>query len=228
MSVQDVFKKSFLEQLGNLGNGFAPEQIIHIAIALVISLLLGLFINLVYKKFYRGVVYNRNFSIALVGMTVLTAMVTLAISTNIVVSLGMVGALSIVRFRTAIKNPLDLVYLFWAITTGIAVGARAYPLALVAAVVVFLLLLVMTRKNQSARMYIAIVHYTGLTAADEIKVAMGRLNYRIKSKTLRGDTCELAMEVMAKGDSLAFADRLKMIEGVTDVTVVQYDGEYHD
>ena len=228
MSVQDVFKKSFLEQLGSIGNGFSPEQIIRIVMALVVSLLLGMFINVVYKKFYRGVVYNRKFSIALVGMTVLTAMVTLAISTNIVISLGMVGALSIVRFRTAIKNPLDLVYLFWAITTGITVGANAYPLALISAIVVFILILAMTGKNQSARIYIAIVHYSGLTTADEIKVAMGRLNYRIKSKTLRGDTCELTMEVMAKGDSLAFADRLRMINGVTDVTVVQYDGEYHD
>ena len=93
-----MFLKSFLEQLGSIGNGFSPEQIIRIVMALVVSLLLGMFINVVYKKFYRGVVYNRNFSIALVGMTVLTAMVTLAISTNIVISLGMVGALSIVRF----------------------------------------------------------------------------------------------------------------------------------
>lgn len=228
MSVQDVIKKSFLEQLGNIGNGFSPEQIVRIAMALAASLLLGMFINVVYKKFYRGVVFNRNFSIALVGMTVLTAMVTLAISTNVVISLGMVGALSIVRFRTAIKNPLDLVYLFWAITTGITIGANAYFLALISAAIVFILIVIMTRKNNSDRIYIAIVHYSGITAADEIKVVMGRLNYRIKSKTLRGDTSELAMEVMAKGDSLAFADKLRMVDGVTDVTVVQYDGEYYD
>lgn len=227
MSVSDVIKKSFL-QLENFSSTFSVETIVKILVSLVCSLLIGIFINFVYKKFYRGVVYNRNFSIALVGMTVLTAMVTLAISTNIVLSLGMVGALSIVRFRSAVKNPLDLVYLFWAITSGITMGAAMYPLAVISAVVVFLVIFLMTRKQKSNQVYIAIVHYTGDSTSDSIKIAMGRTNYRIKSKTVRKDSCEMAMEVVSAGDNLAFADKLRNVEGVVDVTVVQYDGEYND
>ena len=226
MSVNDVIKKSVLE-LTNFTNSFTMETIVKIIIALACSLLFGLLINLIYTKFYRGVVYNRNFSITLVGMTVMTAMVTLAISTNIVISLGMVGALSIVRFRTAIKDPLDLLYIFWAITTGITVGAYMYSLAIIAWVVIFLLILIMTRRSKNGQVYIAIATYKGEAAGDAIRVAMARSNYRIKSKTSRGDTFELAMEVYIKGDNLAFADKLRAIEGVENVTLIQYDGEYH-
>ena len=117
MSVQDIIKNSFLESFSNT---FTLSSLVSMAIALLAALVFGLLIFLIYNKFYRGVVYNRSFAITLIGMTVMTAMVTLAISTNIVISLGMVGALSIVRYRTAVKEPLDLLYLFWAITTGIA------------------------------------------------------------------------------------------------------------
>lgn len=227
MSVEDVIKKSVL-QLQNFSTAFTAETMAKIVIALLASLAIGIFINFIYKKFYRGVVYNRNFSIALVGMTVLTTMVTLAISTNIVISLGMVGALSIVRFRSAVKNPLDLVYLFWAITSGITMGAAMYPLAIISAAVVFLVIFIMTRKQRSSQVYIAIVHYTGSGTDDAIKVAMGRTEYRIKSKTARKEMCELAMEVLSKGDNLAFAEKLRALDGVEDVTVIQYDGEYND
>ena len=121
MSIQDIIKNSFLESFNNT---FTLSSLVSMAIALLAALVFGLLIFLIYNKFYRGVVYNRSFAITLIGMTVMTAMVTLAISTNIVISLGMVGALSIVRYRTAVKEPLDLLYLFWAITTGIAAGAQ--------------------------------------------------------------------------------------------------------
>lgn len=110
MSIEDVIKKSFLE---SFGKAFSLNGILTMLLALVVALAFGLIICLIYHKFYRGVVYSRSFAVTLVGMTVMTAMVTLAISTNIVISLGMVGALSIVRYRTAIKEPLDLLYLFW-------------------------------------------------------------------------------------------------------------------
>ena len=114
MSVKDMIKKSVLES-----GAFTNYDVPRILTALVAALLLGALIYLVYRKFYAGVGFSRTFAVTLVGMTVLTCMVTLAISTNVVISLGMVGALSIVRFRTAIKDPMDLLYLFWAITTGI-------------------------------------------------------------------------------------------------------------
>ena len=121
MSVQDLIKKSILES-----GVFDGVSITNAALGLLTALIMGAVIYFVYRKFYTGVIYSRSFAVTLVGMTVLTAMVTLAISTNIVISLGMVGALSIVRFRTAIKDPLDLLYLFWAITTGITAGAGMY------------------------------------------------------------------------------------------------------
>ena len=114
MSVKDMIKKSVLES-----GVFDQYNISSILVALVAALALGILIFLVYRRFYTGVIYSRTFAVTLVGMTVLTCMVTLAISTNVVISLGMVGALSIVRFRTAVKDPMDLLYLFWAITTGI-------------------------------------------------------------------------------------------------------------
>ena len=124
MSVQDFIKKSILES-----GAFDGASLTNIALGLITALIMGAVIYTVYSKFYVGVIYSRSFAITLVGMTVLTAMVTLAISTNIVISLGMVGALSIVRFRTAVKDPLDLLYLFWSITTGITAGASMYLLA---------------------------------------------------------------------------------------------------
>jgi hypothetical protein len=226
MSVQDVIKKSVLE-LNNFTNTFTIAYTLHIILVLCISLLFGLIINVIYIKFFKGVVYSRSFSITLVGITVLTTAVTLAISSNIVISLGMVGALSIVRFRTAVKDPLDLLYLFWSITTGIILGASLFSVATVSLIIVFFVLLIMTRKTIKGRSYIAILHYTGHDTEDKIRIAMGRMRYRFKSKSARSELYELAMEIFIKGDSMAFAERLKTIEGVQDVTVVQYDGEYN-
>lgn len=227
MSVNDVIKKSFLE-LGKFTTTITLESIINMVIALFVAFLFGLLITLTYSKYFRGVIYNRSFSIALVGMTVLSAMVTLAISTNIVISLGMVGALSIVRFRTAVKDPLDLLYLFWAITIGITLGAYMYPLAIAGSAVVIFTIAVMSRKSLSGKVYITIIHYKGDLAGDEIRTAMGRSNYRVKSKTLKGELREMAMEVFTKGDRMGFVEKLRAIEGVEDVTVIQYDGEYHE
>ncbi len=131
MSTKDFIKKSVL-------NAFTQYDAPKLAVALLAALALGILIYLVYRKFYTGVVYSRSFAVTLVGMCVLTCMVTLAISTNVVISLGMVGALSIVRFRTAVKDPLDLLYMFWAITTGITAGANMFALVLIAAIVMIL------------------------------------------------------------------------------------------
>ena len=116
MSTKDFIKKSVLEN-------FTQYSTPKLWVALLAALLMGVVIYLVYRRFYTGVVFSRSFAVTLVGMSVLTCMVTLAISTNVVISLGMVGALSIVRFRTAVKDPMDLLYLFWSITTGITTGA---------------------------------------------------------------------------------------------------------
>lgn len=222
MSVQDVIKKSILES-----GVFDGASLASIALGLLTAVIMGAVIYAVYSKFYVGVIYSRSFAITLVGMTVLTAMVTLAISTNIVISLGMVGALSIVRFRTAVKDPMDLLYLFWAITTGITAGAGMYLLVLIAAVVMILMIVLFYHKQQKGRIYIAVIHYTTDEAGDNIIRAFGKMKYFVKSKTCRKEKTELSVEVYCKSNDLFFMDKIRDIEGVEDATLIQYNGEYH-
>lgn len=154
-------------------------------------------------------------------------MVTLAISTNVVISLGMVGALSIVRFRTAVKDPLDLLYLFWSITTGITAGAGMYALGLVTAAVMIVMIYLFSHWQAKGRVYIAVIHYVGTEAGDDIVRALGRIKYAVKSKTMRGENTEMAVEVFCKDPNMEFADRIRAVKGVQDVTLIQYNGEYH-
>ena len=222
MSVQDFIKKSILES-----GVFDGVTVTNAALGLLTALIMGAVIYFVYRRFYTGVIYSRSFAITLVGMTVLTAMVTLAISTNIVISLGMVGALSIVRFRTAIKDPLDLLYLFWAITTGITSGAGMYVLVLVAAVVMTVMVIIFYSRQQKGRIYILVVHYTGDEAGDNIIRSFGKTKYFIKSKTLRKEKIEMAIEVFCKNNDTFFMEKIRSIDGVEDATLIQYNGEYH-
>ena len=222
MSVQDFIKKSILES-----GAFDGASLTNIALGLITAVLMGAVIYFVYSKFYVGVIYSRSFAITLVGMTVLTAMVTLAISTNIVISLGMVGALSIVRFRTAVKDPLDLLYLFWAITTGITAGAGMYLLVLVAAVVMIAMIVLFYHKQQKGRIYIVVIHYLGDEAGDNVIRAFGKMKYFVKSKTVRKGKTEMAVEVYCKDNDMFFLDKIRDLEGVEDATLIQYNGEYH-
>nr|WP_295279598.1 DUF4956 domain-containing protein [uncultured Blautia sp.] len=222
MSVKDVIKKSVLES-----GAFTQYDIPGIIGALLAALLLGALIYLVYRKFYAGVVFSRTFAVTLVGMTVLTCMVTLAISTNVVISLGMVGALSIVRFRTAIKDPMDLLYLFWAITTGITAGAGMYVLALLAAVIMILMIVLFYHKQQNGKIYIAVIHYTGDQAGDEVIRCFGKRKYFIKSKTMRKEKTEMAVELFCRQNDMDFMEKIRSIENIEDVTLIQYNGEYH-
>ena len=193
MSVQDFIKNSILES-----GAFDGATITDIAIGLLTALITGALIYLIYSKFYVGVIYSRSFAITLVGMTVLTAMVTIAISTNIIISLGMVGALSIVRFRTAIKDPMDLLYLFWAITSGITAGAQMYLLVAITAVIMILLIARFYKKQQKGRIYIAVIHYTGDEAGENVVRSFGKTKYFVKSQTIRKDTTEMAVELFFK------------------------------
>lgn len=222
MSARDMIKNSILQS-----SVFTDYDFGHIFLALAISLVMGGIIYLVYKKFYTGVIFSRSFAVTLVGMTVLTCMVTLAISTNIVISLGMVGALSIVRYRTAVKDPMDLLYLFWAITTGITTGAGMYPLALLAALVMVGMICLFYNKQQSGQIYIAVIHYSGEETSDQIIREFGKLKYFVKSKTMRGDRTEMAVEVFCKKNDTFFAERIQKLEGVQDLSLIQYNGEYH-
>ena len=222
MSVKDMLKKSVLES-----GVFTQYDIPGILIALVAAFIMGVLIFAVDKKFYAGVIYSRSCAVTLVGMTVLTCMVTLAISTNIVISLGMVGALSIVRFRTAVKDPMDLLYLFWAITTGITVGAGMYMLAVLAALIMILMILLFYHKQQNGKIYIAVIHYTGDEAGDEVIRAFGKRKYFVKSKTMRKEKTEMAVEIFCRQNDMDFMEKIRLIPQVDDVTLIQYNGEYH-
>lgn len=222
MSIQDFIKNSILES-----GAFDGASLTSIALGIVTALLMGGIIYVVYSKFYVGVIYSRSFAITLVGMTILTAMVTLAISTNIVISLGMVGALSIVRFRTAVKDPLDLLYLFWAITTGITSGAGMYLLVVITAAIMIAMIIIFYNKQQKGRIYIAVIHYIGDEVGDNVIRAFGKMKYFIKSKTVRKGKTELSVEVYCKNNDMFFLDKIRDTEGVEDATLIQYNGEYH-
>ena len=142
-------------------------------------------------------------------------------------SLGMVGALSIVRFRTAIKDPMDLLYLFWAITTGITAGAGMYVLALLAAAIMILMIVLFYHKQQRGKIYIAVIHYTGDQAGDEVIRCFGKRKYFVKSKTMRKEKTEMAVELYCRQNDMDFMEKIRSIEDVEDVTLIQYNGEYH-
>ena len=222
MSIQDVIKKSFLQS-----QSFMEQDFLRIFLSLSLAILLGAIIYWVYQRFFTGVVYSRSFAMTLVGMTILTAMVTLAISSNVVISLGMVGALSIVRYRTAVKDPMDLLYLFWAITTGITVGAGMYGLAVIALLVIIAMLFVFSRIQYAGKVYILVVRYQGQETGDRVLQTLGSRKYFLKSQTLRGDFVEMALEVFAKREDLTFTEKIQVLDGVKDVTLIQYNGEYH-
>jgi hypothetical protein len=205
----------------------ALATLMPIILALVVSFVLGMLIHYVYQRSFRGVIYNQAFSVSLALLTILTTMITLAISSNIALSLGMVGALSIVRYRTAIKDPADLIFLFWAVGTGITVGAHLHYLALVGAVVVIILLLTIGRRTSTNEVFILIVHYTGDDISGELRRILQGKRFQIKSKTIRKNNVEMAIEVEVKNNNTAFMDTIKELPAVSDVSLIQFTGEYN-
>ncbi len=226
MNAGDYFKKSVIESF-TAKNGLTVDFILSALIALTIAIILGFLIQAIYKKYYGGVVYSSSFAMTLVGMTILTCSLTLAISSNIVISLGMVGALSIVRYRTAIKDPMDLLYLFWSISIGIIVAAQIYPLAAITMVIMYILVRRFYAEKKHGLIYILVVHYEGETTGAKIMKMLGSQHYQIKSKTMRKDNVELTVEFRNKHDNLLIADMINDLPGVNDVNLIQYNGEYN-
>lgn len=226
MSIKDAIKKSVLES-EMYNQAISAGTIVTMVADLLLAFIIGLLIYAVYKKFYKGVIFSRNYGISLVGMTVLTCMVTLAISTNIVISLGMVGALSIVRYRTAVKEPLDLMYMFWAITTGITIGASMYILAGAAFIIMLIFVLCFGARRGSGYQYMLVVHYSGDKTGDNIIRALGKLKHSVRSRIMRGESTELTLEVKCRNDSQVFMERIRNLEGVDDAALLEFNGEYH-
>ena len=225
MSVKDMIKKSVLES-AVYNQSMASGTYVTIVVDMIVALIIGFIIYKIYKRFFAGVVYSRFFAVTLIGMTVLTCMVTLAISTNIVISLGMVGALSIVRYRTAIKEPLDIMYLFWAITEGITIGASMYILASIGMLVMLIVVIGMSKMKENRGAFVMIVHLNDDAAKEKILDVLKSYVYSVKNSILREDTTELTIQIdMNKDDGIA--EKVRAISGVNDVALIQYNGEYH-
>ncbi|WP_166242804.1 DUF4956 domain-containing protein [Paenibacillus turpanensis] len=217
---QDMFKKSIL----NL-EAFRSVSYVDLFFALIASFAIGMFIFYIYRHTFRGVVYSYNYNVTFVLMTIITSMIIMTISTNIVLSLGMVGALSIVRFRTAVKDPLDIIHMFWAVAAGIATGAKLYPVALIGSLAIGLTLLWLSRKKVREQPYLLIIRHTE-EALIPVKTSLNKLKYTLKSKTVRKNYTELTLEMRLRDDNTAFVTELSQIEGVEDVSLINYTGDY--
>ncbi len=217
----DMFKNSFLNMFPETVD---PWQLVTV---LAVSLLLGLCIYAVYRRCFMGVVYDHSFAISLVIMTVLVSVIIVTISSNVMLSLGMVGALSIVRYRTAVKSPLDLMFLFWAITTGIAVGATYYYIGIVAFLFVAVVFFVLRNVRGGSETYMLVLECSAdLPVEEEVRRALASYQTKVRSKVVRNNRAELTVEVLMKDDNMNVVNVISQIEGVDNVTMVQYRGSY--
>ena len=221
MNFNDIFKSSFLENI-------ASVSVVDMLLTLVLAFGLGLFIFLVYKKTYTGVMYSSSFGGTLVAMTMITSMTILAVTSNVVLSLGMVGALSIVRFRTAIKEPMDIAFLFWSIAAGIVLAAGMIPLAVIGSVVIGLVMLVFINRKAVHDPYIAVISCAN---AQVEKSATKYLQQNvekavIKSKTAQNGNIEITWEIRLLKNDTEFISELSEMEGVNSAVLVSYNGDY--
>ena len=221
MSFNDIFKSSFLENVTAVS---LPDM----ALSLALSFCLGLFIYFVYKKTYSGVMFSRTFGGSLVAMTMITDMVILAVTSNVVLSLGMVGALSIVRFRTAIKEPLDIAFLFWSIAAGIVLAAGLIPLAVFGSAFIGVILLVFVNRKSHFNPYIVVVQCDGSETERKALALLGENTSKcvVKSKTAQKGMVELNCEVRLKSENTDFINALADTEGVSSAVLVSYNGDY--
>ena len=221
MTFNDIFKSSFLENVTSI-------SILDMALALVLAFGVGLFIFFIYKKTYAGVMYSSSFGVTLVALTMITTLVILAVTSNVVLSLGMVGALSIVRFRTAIKEPLDIAFLFWAIAAGIVLAAGLIPLAVFGSLFIGIIILLFANRKDMTNPFIVVLDCDG-QKSEEAAVAFLQQHTKrcsIKSKTARKGAVELNLEVRLRDTDTDFINKLTEIEGVQSAVLVSYNGDY--
>ena len=221
MTFNDIFKSSFLENVISI-------SILDMVIAMALAFAIGMFIFLIYKKTYQGVMYSSSFGVTLVALSMVTTLVILAVTSNVVLSLGMVGALSIVRFRTAIKEPLDIAFLFWSIAVGIVLAAGMIPLAVFGSIAIGIFLLVFVNRKSHLMPYIIVLNCDGhdaeVKASDYIKGKTERMV--VKSKSAQKGNLEINYEVRLKEDNTDFVNELAELDGVNSAVLVSYNGEY--
>ncbi len=221
MNFSEVFRSSFLENVTSV-------SMIDMVLALVLAFGIGMFIFMVYKKSFSGVMYSSSFGVTLIALTMITTLVILAVTSNVVLSLGMVGALSIVRFRTAIKEPLDIAFLFWSIAAGIVLAAGLIPLAVFGSVIIGLMLLVFVNKKSHCNPYILVLeienHDTEVKALGFLERQTKRLV--IKSKSVQKGKIELNVEARLKEENTDFVNGISEMKGVNRAVLVSYNGDY--
>ena len=217
MTFNDIFKSSFLENVTEF-------SLLDTCIGLAVALLVGLFIFMIYKKTLTGVLYSDGFALTLVGLS----LVIMAVTSNVVLSLGMVGALSIVRFRTAIKEPVEIVFLFWSLAVGIVIGAGMIPLAIIGSAIIGVILLLFANRKIRKLPYILVVSCKDEAAEQRITEILAKAveYYTVKSKTVNAAGIEFTAELRTKDAETAFVNRITELEGVGNATLVSYNGEY--
>lgn len=221
MTFSDIFKSSFLESVTEF-------SVIDTLIGMLFAVVIGLFIFMIYKKTFSGIMYSMGFAMTLVGLSLVTTLVIMAVTSNVVLSLGMVGALSIVRFRTAIKEPMEIVFLFWALAAGIVIGAGMIPLAVIGSVIIGLILVVFANQKTNETPYILIVNCADEKAEESALDIIGKSTEKhiVKAKTVNDAGIELTAEVRLKDAATSFVNRINEISGVSGATLVTFNGEY--
>ena len=221
MTFQEIFSSNFIDSVNAV-------SVVDMRLALALAFADGLFIFFIYKKTFSGVMYSASFGISLIAMTMITALVILAISSNVVLSLGMVGALSIVRFRTAVKDPMDIVFLFWSIAAGIVLAAGLLLLAVAGSIFIGIVLLIFSEKKTFDRPYILVIHCVDSDSEERslklVEEMAGKVS--LKSKTVTPGSIELNYEVRLRDGNTDFVNRLAEMDGVTSTVMVSYNGDY--
>ena len=221
MTFNDIFKSSFLENVTSV-------SLLDMTMALLLAFALGLFIYFVYKKTFAGVMYSSSFGVTLIALTMITTLVILAVTSNVVLSLGMVGALSIVRFRTAIKEPLDIAFLFWSIAVGIVLAAGLIPLAVFGSAVIGIVLIVFVNKKSHTNPYIVVLqcedHESEVCAKEYLDQKTKRCV--VKSKSAQKGLIELNLEIRLQDDNTDFINGLAELPQVKSAVLVSYNGDY--
>ena len=217
----DIFKSGFLANVSSV-------SLFDMVLAMSLAFGLGLFIFFVYKKTYAGVMYSSSFGVTLIALTMITTLVILAVTSNVVLSLGMVGALSIVRFRTAIKEPVEIAFLFWAIAAGIVLAAGLIPLAVFGSVLIGIILILFSGRRDSSNPYIVVLACDGHGSEKKASEYLSNHTKRctVKSKTARKGNVELNMEIRLKDDNTDFINELSELPGVQSAVLVSYNGDY--
>ena len=221
MSFNDIFKSSFLENITEF-------SILDIVIGLAAALVIGLFIFVIYRKTLTGVMYSTGFALTLVGLSLVTTLVIMAVTSNVVLSLGMVGALSIVRFRAAIKEPVEIVFLFWSLAVGIVIGAGMIPLAVIGSAIIGVILLLFANRRIHSDPYILVASCADEAAETAVLELLTKAAARciVKSKTVTAAGIELTAELRTRDASTGFVNQIAALHGVENATLVSFNGEY--